>query len=105
MTPAKLTLREEIENLLLARIDRGLVTNTAPLAENIMTTHNYQYLRRLGQLRHEDRDFYEECAWHHVKNTIRIVLRDYKVEQTADKEQLLLQDCECLSRRGRERNN
>jgi hypothetical protein len=47
MTLAKLTLREEIENLLLARIDRGLVTNTASLAENIMNLHNYRNLQKL----------------------------------------------------------
>jgi hypothetical protein len=59
MTPAKLTLREEIENLLLVRIDRGLVTNTASLAENIMILHNYRNLQKLKEheLREEDREF------------------------------------------------
>ena len=47
MTPAKLTLREEIENLLLVRIDSGLVTSTASLAENIMILQNYRNLQKL----------------------------------------------------------
>jgi hypothetical protein len=34
MTPAKLTLREEIENLLLARIDRGILIATGNSTSN-----------------------------------------------------------------------
>lgn len=91
MTPTS-TLREEIETLLLSRIDNGQITNTAALAEEIMNAHHYRRLRKLQDpvLKTEDREFYETCAWNHVKVIIRSVVHDYKVVHSETPEQLVL---------------
>ena len=90
MIAQKINLRQEIERLLIERIDRGLVTSTAALAEQIMVAHHYKRLRSLRDLIQDDREFYEDCAWHHVKTAIRNVLRDYKLLPSQTPEQLVL---------------
>lgn len=75
-------LLEEIETLVLERIEEGLVTDTAVLARNIMDAH--------PDLRGQDAEFYELCAWRHVRVSIRMVLRDHKLIGREPSAQLLL---------------
>jgi hypothetical protein len=64
-------LIEEVEELLLARIENGLITDPAVLAQDVMEKH--------PDLRGADSDFYVLCAWNHVRVCIRILLRDHKL--------------------------
>jgi hypothetical protein len=78
-------LLDEIEELVLQRIERNLVTDPVLLAEKIMEHHP---LPRNG-----DVDFYELCAWNHVRYSIRVVLRDHKLTGQEPSKQLLLPGC------------
>jgi len=79
-------LIDEIEELLLARIESGLITDPATLAQEVMGEHS--------DLRGSDSDFYELCAWNHVRVCIRVVLRDHKLTGLNPSKQLLLPGCE-----------
>src|SRR5215471_8181828 len=83
---AQKELLEEIEELVIARVELGLVTDPVPLAQEIMERHP---LPNTG-----DVDFYELCAWNHVRHCIRIVLRDHKLVAGNPTKQLLLPGCE-----------
>ena len=75
-------LLEEIEALVLARIELGLITDTMSIAKDILDAHD--------DLHGADTDFYELCAWNHVRVSIRMVLRDHKLTGEKRSDQLLL---------------
>ncbi|HEY1242210.1 MAG TPA: hypothetical protein VGF16_16715 [Bryobacteraceae bacterium] len=76
-------LLDEISDIVIKRIDEGLTTESIHLAEQIIGLHPIPG----GP---GDGDFYELCAYQHVRLSIRMVLRDYKLVSEKPDPQLVL---------------